>query len=80
MDHTTTYLLTQMDAWATEMNVRLQNIFQRMMSEGIENSGAVLLRVTSAKMELLNTQPDGGGHEKGPSINDVMHYKGRGLV
>ena len=30
-----------------------------------------------AKMELLqhnNTQPDGGGgHEKGPSINDVMH-------
>ena len=65
-----------MDAWATEMNVRLQNIFQRMMSEGIENSGAVLLRVTSAKMELLqhnNSQPDGGGHEKGPSINDVMH-------
>ena len=36
----------QMDAWATEMNVRLQNIFQRLMSEGIENSGAVMLRIT----------------------------------
>ena len=57
-----------MDAWATEMNVRLQNIFQRMMSEGIENSGAVLLRVTSAKMELLqhsNTPSDGGGEKVG---------------
>ena len=57
----------QMDAWATEMNVRLQNIFQRLMSEGIENSGAVMLRVTSAKMELLqhNAQDDGGKEKVG---------------
>ena len=55
----------QMDAWATEMNVRLQNIFQRLMSEGIENSGAVMLRVTGAKMELLqHNTPDDGGREK----------------
>ena len=63
----------QMDAWTTEMNVRMQNIFQRLMSEGIENSGAVMLRVTSAKMELFqHNTPDDSGKGKVKALTDSV--------
>jgi PI-3-kinase-related kinase SMG-1 len=52
----------QMEAWGTEMNMRLRNIFQRMINEGIENSGAVMLELTGAKMELLQHL---NGNDKG---------------
>ena len=42
-----------LEGWASENGMRLQNIFQRMLHEGIESGPAVLAQVSTAKTELF---------------------------